>query len=684
MKRFISTILIAIMIFTILPTSNVNAIPFPIPNITLKNMEIPVIQAGKINTISLQLENVGTAHNILLTPNFGDNTPFIPTNITDSIKIDNPSQPFDLKLNVASGTPAGQYQLKFDLSYSYIMGNTENPDSYTIAQGSTLISLYVRIESSAIRPMLVVKEVSTDPVLIAPGQTFVATVFYENIGDADINNVETKLTGLSQNGLFLSSGSDTGFIRNIKAKGSGIIKYNLRAAGNIPSGTQELAVDFTYNGKTETQKIYITLDPGSTVVSNLAIENLVFPTRNIGVNGEFVLTFDVKNDSTITTSNIIVKAESTDSAVVPRSTSIIKLNSIEPGKSQSLKFVFSPTESSITRNYPIRIVVEYGDQFSGGEKYSLEQYVGINVYNPADDGLTSKPKLIVDKYSFEPGLVKAGENFEMNLSFFNTNSSKTVRNIKIFLTASEITDPNSPSAGGSVFTPVDSSNTFYIDSIAPKGKSEKRITMFTVPDALAKTYTLTAHFEYEDTQGNEYTATELIGVPVVQQSKLDTGEVGFYPEAYVGQSMPISLEFYNTGKVTLYNMMVKIEGDFQTENAQYYVGNFNSGSSDYFEGYIIPSQPGELTGDVVFTYEDSTGQMQEVRKPFSLNVMEMMPMPDFPGEYPPYEEPRNEGFMSKYGKFVLPLGALVLVIGGIVVFRKRKAKKSIEDMEIDE
>ena len=683
MKRFISTVLIALMIFTIVPTSAMaSSTSIPAPNMTLKNMEMPVLKAGQVNTITLQFENAGAANNIVVTPQLGEGTPFLPTNITDSINVTNSSQPFDLKLNVKSDTVAGTYLLKMIVNYNYLVRFDGNFPIFS--EGTKDISIYVKIESSAIRPMLVVKEVTTDPLLIAPGQTFVATVFYENIGDADINNVETKLTGLSQNGLFLASGSDTGFIRSIKAKGSGIIKYNLRAASSIPSGTQELGIDFTYNGKTETQKLYITMDPGSSVVSNLAITNLAFPTKNIGVNGEYVLTFDVKNDSTITTSNIIVKAESDDPAVVPRSTSIIKLNSLEAGKSQTLKFVFSPTESSITRNYPIRIVVEYGDQFSGSEKYSIEQYVGINVYNPSDDGTTSKPKLIVDKYSFVPGLVKAGENFEMNLSFFNTNSSKTVRNIKIFLTASEITDPNSPSAGGSVFTPVDSSNTFYIDSIAPKGKSEKRITMFTVPDALAKTYTLTAHFEYEDSQGNEFTATELIGVPVVQQSKLDTGEVGFFPEAYVGQSMPISMEFYNTGKVTLYNMMVKIEGDFQTENAQYYVGNFNSGSSDYFEGYIIPSQPGELKGDVVFTYEDSTGQLQEVRKPFSLNVMEMMPMPEYPGEYPPFEEPKPEGFMAKYGKFVLPLGALVLVGGGIVFSRKRKAKKSNEEMEIDE
>ncbi len=62
----------------------------------------------------------------------------------------------------------------------------------------------------------------------------------------------------------------------------------------------------------------------------------------------------------------------------------------------------------------------------------------------------------------------------MNLSFFNTNSQKTVRNIKIFLASDEKSDPENPSAGSNIFTPVDSSNTFYIDSIPPKGEGGKK------------------------------------------------------------------------------------------------------------------------------------------------------------------------------------------------------------------
>ncbi len=232
--------------------------------------------------------------------------------------------------------------------------------------------------------------------------------------------------------------------------------------------------------------------------------------------------------------------------------------------------------------------MEYKDKFNsdGEQRPVLNQFIGLYAQNDKkdeddkDETKKGKPKLIIDKYSFSPSIVKAGENFEMNLSFFNTNKIQTIKNIKIYLTAESGSTQESPNAGSSVFTPVDSSNTFYIDAIGAKKRVDKRITMFTIPDALAKTHTITANLEYEDSEGNEYISKELIGVPVVQQSRLEVGEISLYPDASVGMPVPISLEFYNTGKVTLYNLMVKLEGNFQTENAQYYVGNFDSGGSD--------------------------------------------------------------------------------------------------------
>ncbi len=157
---------------------------------------------------------------------------------------------------------------------------------------------------------------------------------------------------------------------------------------------------------------------------------------------------------------------------------------------------------------------------------------------------------------------------------------------------------------------------------------------------MAKTYTITANFIYEDSDGEQYEDTELIGIPVIQQSKIEIGEILTPPETYVGEPTPISVEFYNTGKVTLYNMMVKLEGDFPMENASYYVGNFESGNTEFFEGLVIPEEPGELTGAIVFTYEDSTGEMIEERQEFTLNVVEMV-MDEFPEDIPPMDEPKG-------------------------------------------
>ncbi|MBZ2174952.1 hypothetical protein K8M07_06770 [Schnuerera sp. xch1] len=378
------------------------------------------------------------------------------------------------------------------------------------------------------------------------------------------------------------------------------------------------------------------------------------------------------NSGELDANNILVKTESTNPSMVPKSASIIKLNSIAAGETKSLQFVFTPTDEAETMNYPINITVEYQDELNQNSenKYALTQYIGAYVDNE-ENNANGKPKLIIDKYNFEPNIVKAGENFDMNLSFYNTNSQQSTKNIKIFLTANETTDPESNTSGSNVFTPVNSSNTFYIDNIPPKGRVEKNITMFTVPDAEAKTYTVTANFEYENNEGEEFTATELIGVPVVQQSELELGKISLPPEAYIGQPAPVFIEFYNTGKVALYNMMVKLEGDFQTENGSFYVGNFDIGKSEYFEGMIIPNETGELTGSLVFTYEDSSGETIEKKDDFTLNVMEQPPMEQLPGDMPPMEE-QDSSIIKRPVFWIVVI--LVLAIGGFVFYKKRKKK----------
>ena len=690
MRKFISISLVFLLILLQIPIIGVadnededSLRKKLVPIFSIESGQIPSGDADKVMTLSFNLKNSGyQAKNVVITPEFPGGSPFTLSGLTQSqtiahISADSTNN-VQFKLAISADAVAGNYPITLKVKYTNAYGDP----------GSFEETIYIRVTNKSVPPRLIINKVTTTPTDIQPGGDTKVNISFENKGTIDARDVKVTLEGLTNESFYVPSGANVKYLNRVTGKSISSLGFDLKAARNIKPGSHELTVNFSYkdsqnNVIEDKQNIYLNAGGGKDGSSNLVIENLTYPTSSIKAGNDFVLKFDLKNLGNLKASNILVKAEATDGAVVPKTPSIQKINQLESGKAERLTFIFTPTKDAETRNYPISITVEYEDELNKGaeNKYVLTQYVGAYVEKPEekDDDekdAKGKPKLIIDQYNFEPSMVRAGENFTMNLSFYNTNSQKAVKNIKIFLTADEKTDPAGNSGGGNVFTPVGSSNTFYIDSISPKGRVDKTITMFTAPDAQAKTYTIVANFEYEDSEGQEFTATEFIGVPVIQQSKLDIGELNIPPEAFVGEPIPVSVEFYNTGKVTLYNMMVKLEGDFQTENGSYYIGNFETGRSEYFEGMIIPMEQGELSGTLVFTYEDSSGENIEVREDFTLNVMEPMPMDEFPEDMPPMEEPRG---IKKLLKSKIFWVVIIFIIGAIITFivRKKKKKKGL-------
>lgn len=301
---------------------------------------------------------------------------------------------------------------------------------------------------------------------------------------------------------------------------------------------------------------------------------------------------------------------------------------------------------------------------------------GSETSNPS---VKNKPKLIIDNYSLQPKMVEAGKEFTLNMSFYNTNSTYSVRNIKISLNnETGGSGTNGENVGGSVFIPVGSSNTFYINSIAPGKTASKSIKMSVVPNAQAQNYVITANFEYEDKNGNEFTANEIIGIPVVQQAKVSFGEVATNP-GMAGEPATIDMDFFNTGKDTLSNFMVSVQGDgFSVDNGgNYFVGNFAPGASDHFSSTIIPTESGTIKGKLVITYEDSTGETHTEEKDFSMEAQEMDE-----GTMVPDDE-MDQG-ASSMGALPFILGGLLLIaiIAGIIVKKKRDKKKKGSDLQL--
>lgn len=328
----------------------------------------------------------------------------------------------------------------------------------------------------------------------------------------------------------------------------------------------------------------------------------------------------------------------------------------------------------------------------------------------------NKPKLIVSNYSLSPEMPKAGEEFTLNLTFYNTNAYKSVRNIKISLNSAEMSQGagGTPVAGGAVFSPVGSSNTFYIRSIAPEKTVSKQISLKTTPTVQAQSYNMTVSYEYEDLEGNEFTATENIGIPVVQNAQILLGDLmldgGKTKDTSIamGQPLTVDLDFYNIGKDTLSTFMVTVEGEGFTTNdsPRRFVGNFAPGASDHYNTEIIANDP-SMKAKIKISYEDSTGQKHEEEIPIEVNVEETgMPEGVDPSKLE-YDEktgtlvdpktkqhynaetlqpvdPQNYKTNSSGSWLMgLVLAAIVCVLAAVIYIRRRKKKKDAQEMDLD-
>jgi len=129
--------------------------------------------------------------------------------------------------------------------------------------------------------------------------------------------------------------------------------------------------------------------------------------------------------------------------------------------------------------------------------------------------------------------------------------------------------------------------------------------------------------------------------------------------------------------------MIKTEGNFSAQNSNYYVGNFEPGSTDYYDAGITPLEEGMLNGRIIFTYENAVGEVFEEVKEIQVNAVQMVmePWPD-PGigEGMPVDEESKIMRIIKSPYFIA--GTIILVIAAFFIIRKVHNKK--KGMTFDE
>lgn len=634
-------------------------------NIIISGDGIYEVEAGKTTKIELQVKNkgLGMAENVNLQPR-------VPSGIAPfRVKLQGSSDLGDLSANgykkvILNVTVDGDVE---ERSYSLPIEYTYNSRSGNAQSGSTTI--YLKIKGFDLEPSFALKDMKLSPETMTPGSSANLSGKVTNNGGQDMYQVEISLDNLTTEGVSLTGGFNSKMLSKLAMGDSVAFSFPLVAAADMAAGNYPVAIKLKYQdqfGKEheKTSQYYINIGGVAGRKADLEIRNMQEPKGIYGVNQNFTVSFDLHNKGVVTAKDIVITAEPVDSsAVVPKSASMKTIPALAPGASSRQSFTFAGTAASASQNYAIQFTVEYTS--GGTATTTFKQFAGVNVSNPDQDEEEnkSKPKIIVSNYECDPLIVMAGEEFDLKMTLMNTHKDKTVKNIKMFLTLAEETSSETEKSGN-IFTPVNSSNTFYFDSIRPKGTVDKSLRLYVVPDAQPKTYTLTVNFEYEDSKGTEYTATELLGINVKQMTELQIDEFSL-PEM-VEQGMPVTVAFsyYNTGKVTLNNLMIKVEGDVDCPNKNTYIGNMEAGSSDYFETTFTPNTAGEIPVSILISYEDPTGETIEERRDMILNVTEPVMPEEMEGmeENPPLDMKRAAA----------GIGLVILLAAALAVFVKKQ------------
>lgn len=320
----------------------------------------------------------------------------------------------------------------------------------------------------------------------------------------------------------------------------------------------------------------------------------------------------------------------------------------------------------------------------------------------APSQMKNQPKLIISSYSLKPKMVEAGNDFDLGLTLYNTNNTNTIYNLKVSIDQNLQSQPGGPSgdnnalvSDGSVFSPVNSSNTFYTAAIYPWNYVTKNIKMNVLPNAKAGSYVLGVTLEYEDYLGNQYRTTESIGIPVVQKAQITSGEINIDEGLGVGMPTSVSMNVYNTGKDNLSTFMMKVVGDgFTVDEDTHFIGNFASGATENYSFTITPTEEGEINGKVIMTYEDSTGKEHKEEKKFSKEVEadqtgeafdeDGNPISVDPNTGEPITEEPADGSMGFLTSPFTWIGLVAIIVIIIVVVKRKKKKKNEEELTIDE
>lgn len=369
---------------------------------------------------------------------------------------------------------------------------------------------------------------------------------------------------------------------------------------------------------------------------------------------------------------------------------------IEKGETVPLDYSFAIRKDAYSGYYPIAMKITYSTSSTGEEleKYESAFYVRVQNKEKEDEKGDfnehdrTKARIIVDGYTTNPSTIIAGEEFELILKMKNASNSITASNILFTIESEKVSD-------SAVFTTESGSTSIALDSLGPGATKEIRLRLQAKPGVDQRSYGVTVKAKFDSPEFKNAEESMTVDVPVKQIARLNTGTFDVMPDSIsVGDESNIMFGINNTGKVLLYNVMVKFEAD-SIQTADAYVGNIKPGETGNVDCMVTGIAPTADDGviKVTISYEDENGVVSTEEKELRLFVTEESAVEDMPAgdlEDVPMEKESffQKPFFQNHKNVIVPVGigaaVAAVLLAAVGLAKRHKKRKAAEHEEMDD
>jgi len=532
------------------------------------------------------------------------------------------------------------------------------------------------------------------------GQTSDLTYTIKNIGDGKATDISVTYDGFGDDGLLPTSGNSAIKISSLEPGDVEYCSIPVKVSSNAVTGAKKITITASYRKNsaaeemtTETDSIYVEVKGKTEKKASTSVKapKIVLKSVKQSVEepkaGEPVsVSFTVVNMGQKLAKNIMITPSNlSNTNFTPMNTDpTIYIKSLKSGGKKRVTMDFIVSKNVESGLAELDLATTYKD--SKGTEASDTNKLYIRNVKAKEESNAGVPKLIIQSYGTQPGVVKAGQAFSFNFDILNTHSSLQAENIKVTVSSEDGT-----------FSVAKGSNSFYIKTVQPGEVYSQKVPLKVKADSTTKSYPIKVQFEYEykGMQKPEnaitpgLTVDEVLNIQVEEDANATLTNIiaGPYGELINGEVNTVTFDVTNRGKSPLYNVEAVITGDFQPTQEVYFIGAVAAGSGTNHEMEITPTTEGTATGYITLTYEDSNGKKKKIKQKFTGEVMSgggQSDIIDDNGEVDPGMGDLPEAKKEIVSLPIFIVIQVVLFFAGMIVVRKIRIslyKKKLRRLE---